>query len=181
MYFPVWSVAGDHSTRWSEYRQFLSSDRWPAPLVAFVADLQIRRALSPLQQSAHLPRGRSPPVLRKEINTRKETYYLIHFTTIGAAPDPVPPPIPAVTNTKSLPATKRKISLRLSSAALRPLSGTPPAPKPRVTSLPTRENRILLIQKHTLHLKNYIMVVVNLYSTSEHSHQISIVLASLYW
>lgn len=67
-------------------------------------------------------------------------YLVIQFTTIGAAPEPVPPPIPAVTNTKSLPATKRNISLRLSSAAFRPLSGTPPAPKPRVTSLPTREN-----------------------------------------
>eukprot|EP01033_Poteriospumella_lacustris_P016981 gene16980-gene17726 len=56
--------------------------------------------------------------------------------TMGAAPDPVPPPIPAVTNTKSDPVTIFRISARLSSAALRPLSGTPPAPRPRVTSFP---------------------------------------------
>mmetsp|Transcript_2579 Transcript_2579/g.5670 ORF Transcript_2579/g.5670 Transcript_2579/m.5670 type:complete len:314 (+) Transcript_2579:808-1749(+) len=56
--------------------------------------------------------------------------------TIGAAPEPVPPPIPAVTKTKSEPCTSFRISCRLSSAAFRPLSGMPPAPRPRVTSLP---------------------------------------------
>lgn len=49
---------------------------------------------------------------------------------------PVPPPIPAVTNTKSVPAAMSAICWRLSSAALRPMSGTPPAPRPRVMVLP---------------------------------------------
>lgn len=56
--------------------------------------------------------------------------------TTGAAPDPVPPPIPAVTNTKSAPATACAISSRLSSAACRPTMGLPPAPSPRVMWLP---------------------------------------------
>mmetsp|Transcript_6594 Transcript_6594/g.7187 ORF Transcript_6594/g.7187 Transcript_6594/m.7187 type:complete len:248 (+) Transcript_6594:626-1369(+) len=56
--------------------------------------------------------------------------------TTGAAPDPVPPPIPAVTKTRSLPATIFMISERLSSAAFLPLSGIPPAPNPLVTSFP---------------------------------------------
>ena len=53
--------------------------------------------------------------------------------TIGAAPVPVPPPIPAVTKTKSAPSSTVRICSSLSSAALRPTSGTEPAPKPLVT------------------------------------------------
>mmetsp|Transcript_25255 Transcript_25255/g.45736 ORF Transcript_25255/g.45736 Transcript_25255/m.45736 type:complete len:263 (+) Transcript_25255:819-1607(+) len=56
--------------------------------------------------------------------------------TTGAAPDPVPPPMPAVTKHKSVPATMAIISSRLSSAANRPTSGSPPAPRPRVTAAP---------------------------------------------
>mmetsp|Transcript_20233 Transcript_20233/g.47079 ORF Transcript_20233/g.47079 Transcript_20233/m.47079 type:complete len:335 (-) Transcript_20233:472-1476(-) len=56
--------------------------------------------------------------------------------TTGAAPDPVPPPIPDVTKHRSVPATTSPISLRDSSAAMRPMSGFPPAPKPRVTPAP---------------------------------------------
>mmetsp|Transcript_18546 Transcript_18546/g.42408 ORF Transcript_18546/g.42408 Transcript_18546/m.42408 type:complete len:214 (+) Transcript_18546:611-1252(+) len=58
------------------------------------------------------------------------------FATIGAAPLPVPPPMPAVTNTRSAPAQIFSISSRLSSAAAHPTSGTPPAPSPRVTAAP---------------------------------------------
>mmetsp|Transcript_22537 Transcript_22537/g.31367 ORF Transcript_22537/g.31367 Transcript_22537/m.31367 type:complete len:276 (+) Transcript_22537:607-1434(+) len=54
----------------------------------------------------------------------------------GAAPDPVPPPIPAVTNTMSAPLTTFSIWSRLSSAALWPISGLPPAPSPRVSCWP---------------------------------------------
>mmetsp|Transcript_18119 Transcript_18119/g.24855 ORF Transcript_18119/g.24855 Transcript_18119/m.24855 type:complete len:230 (+) Transcript_18119:697-1386(+) len=42
---------------------------------------------------------------------------LAQSATIGAAPDPVPPPIPAVTNTKSASFTISEISSRLSVAA----------------------------------------------------------------
>mmetsp|Transcript_12712 Transcript_12712/g.23828 ORF Transcript_12712/g.23828 Transcript_12712/m.23828 type:complete len:267 (+) Transcript_12712:2805-3605(+) len=52
--------------------------------------------------------------------------------TTGAAPLPVPPPIPLVTKQRSHPSTTAAISRRDSSAAIRPTSGFPPAPKPRV-------------------------------------------------
>ena len=56
--------------------------------------------------------------------------------TMGAAPVPVPPPMPAVTNTRSAPLSAWAISSRLSSAALRPTSGTAPAPRPLVSFSP---------------------------------------------
>mmetsp|Transcript_20021 Transcript_20021/g.28495 ORF Transcript_20021/g.28495 Transcript_20021/m.28495 type:complete len:225 (+) Transcript_20021:375-1049(+) len=56
--------------------------------------------------------------------------------TTGAAPLPVPPPIPEVTKTKSAPSTMAAISSLDSSAALRPTSGLPPAPRPLVTLAP---------------------------------------------
>mmetsp|Transcript_17634 Transcript_17634/g.31834 ORF Transcript_17634/g.31834 Transcript_17634/m.31834 type:complete len:218 (-) Transcript_17634:506-1159(-) len=52
--------------------------------------------------------------------------------TTGAAPDPVPPPMPLVTKQRSVPSTMAAISSRLSSAAMRPTSGFPPAPSPLV-------------------------------------------------
>ena len=58
------------------------------------------------------------------------------LATTGAAPVPVPPPIPAVTNTKSDPATndfKASVSCMI---ALRPISGFAPAPSPLVKSFP---------------------------------------------
>ena len=59
-----------------------------------------------------------------------------HSATTGAAPVPVPPPIPAVTKTMSAPCNAFKISSRLSSAASRPTSGFAPAPKPLVAFSP---------------------------------------------
>mmetsp|Transcript_17291 Transcript_17291/g.54014 ORF Transcript_17291/g.54014 Transcript_17291/m.54014 type:complete len:467 (+) Transcript_17291:333-1733(+) len=56
--------------------------------------------------------------------------------TTGAAPLPVPPPMPAVTKTMSEPAMAAAISARDSSAAASPFSGSPPAPSPRVVSRP---------------------------------------------
>mmetsp|Transcript_1643 Transcript_1643/g.5493 ORF Transcript_1643/g.5493 Transcript_1643/m.5493 type:complete len:284 (-) Transcript_1643:233-1084(-) len=56
--------------------------------------------------------------------------------TMGAAPDPVPPPMPAVTKTMSAPDSAAAISARDSSAAASPCDGLPPAPKPRVVSRP---------------------------------------------
>jgi hypothetical protein len=57
------------------------------------------------------------------------------MATTGAPPVPVPPPSPAVTNTMSAPLRTSSISSRWSSAALRPTSGSAPAPRPRVSSL----------------------------------------------
>ena len=57
--------------------------------------------------------------------------------TTGAAPVPVPPPIPAVTNTIWQPFKARRISSLLSSAALWPISGSAPAPLPFVSFAPS--------------------------------------------
>ncbi len=56
--------------------------------------------------------------------------------TTGAAPVPVPPPIPAVINTISAPLIASDISSLLSSAAFCPISGLAPAPKPLVNLSP---------------------------------------------
>ena len=58
------------------------------------------------------------------------------FATIGAAPVPVPPPIPAVTNTISAPDSNLDISSTFSSADFCPTSGFPPAPSPLVNFSP---------------------------------------------
>ena len=55
----------------------------------------------------------------------------------GAAPVPDPPPIPAVIKTMSAPVIASVKASSLSSAALRPTSGRPPAPKPRVNFGPS--------------------------------------------
>ena len=54
----------------------------------------------------------------------------------GAAPVPVPPPIPHVTNTMSAPLSAAEISSELSSAAFSPTSGCAPAPSPFVSFSP---------------------------------------------
>ena len=56
--------------------------------------------------------------------------------TTGAAPVPVPPPLPAVMKTMSAPFSASSISARCSSAARRPTSGSLPAPSPRVSWRP---------------------------------------------
>ena len=54
----------------------------------------------------------------------------------GAAPVPVPPPIPAVMNTRSVPFKISVIDDLLSSAAFLPISGIAPAPRPPVNLSP---------------------------------------------
>ena len=56
--------------------------------------------------------------------------------TMGAAPVPVPPPIPAVMNTMSASSRALEIWVRFSSADLRPTSGSLPAPCPPVSFSP---------------------------------------------
>ncbi len=55
---------------------------------------------------------------------------------MGAAPVPVPPPMPAVTNTMCAPVKESRIASIVSSAAARPTSGCEPAPRPSVTRVP---------------------------------------------
>ena len=61
---------------------------------------------------------------------------LAHCAATGAAPVPVPPPIPQVTNTISAPCSAAVISSELSSAAFAPTSGLPPQPSPFVSFSP---------------------------------------------
>ena len=56
--------------------------------------------------------------------------------TTGAAPEPVPPPSPAVTKTMSEPRRTCLIWSYDSSAARRPTSGSAPEPRPCVSSRP---------------------------------------------
>ena len=56
--------------------------------------------------------------------------------TTGAAPEPVPPPSPAVTKTMSEPRSTCLIWSYASSAARRPTSGSAPEPRPWVSSRP---------------------------------------------
>ena len=58
------------------------------------------------------------------------------FATTGAAPVPVPPPIPQVTNTISAPLMACVSSSTFSSAAFSPISGWAPAPSPFVSFSP---------------------------------------------
>src|SRR5580700_2875611 len=58
------------------------------------------------------------------------------LATIGAAPVPVPPPMPAVTKVICAPTRWSRISSITSSAAARPTSGCEPAPSPWVTTRP---------------------------------------------
>ena len=58
------------------------------------------------------------------------------LATTGAAPVPVPPPIPAVINTISAPSNASVISCWASSAAFSPTEGSPPAPRPAVDFAP---------------------------------------------
>ncbi len=55
----------------------------------------------------------------------------------GAAPVPVPPPMPAVMNTMSVFCTSSRTWSMLSRAALRPTSGFAPAPRPLVSLPPS--------------------------------------------
>ena len=55
----------------------------------------------------------------------------------GAAPVPVPPPIPAVMKTISAPDNNSSIAILSLSAALLPISGSAPAPNPLVKPLPS--------------------------------------------
>ena len=55
-----------------------------------------------------------------------------NFAITGAAPVPVPPPIPAVINTISVFLRHSSISSKLNSAANFPCNGSFPAPRPLV-------------------------------------------------
>ena len=59
------------------------------------------------------------------------------FAIVGAAPVPVPPPMPEVINSISALPIAAAISSRLSSAACLPMAGSAPAPRPLVRFAPS--------------------------------------------
>ena len=63
---------------------------------------------------------------------------LASWATTGADPVPVPPPMPARTNTRSAPLMSSSSSCFALWAAFLPTSGSPPAPMPRVSFRPIR-------------------------------------------
>ena len=70
------------------------------------------------------------------IPTVKIPIFLANSHTTGAAPVPVPPPIPAVTNTISAPSNNFFIFSSSSLAAISPNKGFEPAPNPFVVFFP---------------------------------------------
>ena len=68
--------------------------------------------------------------------TVTQPHSLAIFATTGAAPVPVPPPMPAAMNSKSTPCKRSFILSLLSSAAFMPTSGLAPAPRPFVSFSP---------------------------------------------
>jgi len=68
--------------------------------------------------------------------TVRAPWSLATSAMMGAAPVPVPPPMPQVTNTMSDPASTAASCSLLSSAAFFPISGFAPAPRPLVSFSP---------------------------------------------
>ncbi len=85
----------------------------------------------------------------------------------GAAPVPVPPPMPAVMNTRSAPSKALRISSRFSSSACRPISGRAPAPRPRVSFWP-----IWILTGALLFLSTWASVFTEMNSTPSRSSSI---------
>ena len=96
---------------------------------------RLRRALIP--SSACLVRL-FPSKLKGRVTTPtvKQPISLATSAAMGAAPVPVPPPIPEVINTRSVFSKAWAISSRDSSAAFCPIAGFPPAPRPLVILCP---------------------------------------------
>ena len=63
-------------------------------------------------------------------------FFLASSAITGIAPVPVPPPSPAVKNSRSAPSIALSIRSMLSLAAFSPISGLAPAPLPLVSSFP---------------------------------------------
>ena len=73
---------------------------------------------------------------RRRASMREGPLAELFRATMGAAPEPVPPPSPAATKTMSAPRNSCFSSSYASSAARRPTSGSAPEPSPWVSSRP---------------------------------------------
>ncbi len=79
-----------------------------------------------------------PSNLKGRVTTATVSIFISFATcaTTGAAPVPVPPPMPAAIKSISAPSRTAIMLSRSSSAAWRPISGSEPAPKPLVMPHP---------------------------------------------
>ena len=118
-------------------------------MVVFLSVTAINRSLGMVIRVSTLPESWSTPRSAASIRLRPSKVKGLVTTPmvsapleraisamIGAAPVPVPPPIPEVTKTMSASWRTLESSSRDSSAASSPTSGSPPQPRPRVTLRP---------------------------------------------
>ena len=110
---------------------------WSRRSLGIVIRVSTVREILPIPHSA-LRRRLSPSKLKGRVTTPTVSTprSLAICETIGAAPEPVPPPAPKVMNAISEPSSDFLISSTLSLAAASPTLGSAPAPSPRVVSLP---------------------------------------------
>ncbi len=113
----------------------------PSTCISFSLGMMISE--STWRASASMPvlaaRTRLPSNMKGLVTTAtvRMPSSLATSATTGAAPVPVPPPMPAVMNNMSAPSISSAMRSRSSSAASRPMSGLAPAPSPLVTPLPS--------------------------------------------
>ena len=121
-------------SRIDEFRPATDSRRWFGMEIK-VSTLAFR---SRMPSSACLMR-RFPSNTKGLVTTPtvSEPSSLATRATTGAAPVPVPPPMPAVMKIMSASARISRRRSTSSSAARRPTSGLPPAPSPRVSFSPS--------------------------------------------
>ncbi len=136
---------------WMPWRNTSSATRKASVMEVFFSTISSRRSLgmtirvstcslSFSMPSSAMARRRLPSKAKGLVTTPMVSAPLLLASSAmtGAAPVPVPPPIPQVTKTMSEPDRISRKSSEDSSAAFSPISGSPPAPSPRVNLSPMR-------------------------------------------
>ena len=134
---------------WTAWRSTSSAISKALDRVIFRSDTYFSRSLGMMTRESTLPSSSSMPASACSIRRRpSKEKGLVTTPTVrmpisramvarmGAAPVPVPPPMPAVMNRMSAPRISLASCTRLSSAERRPISGSEPAPWPAVTPAP---------------------------------------------
>jgi len=119
-----------------EARGSMICSRRSLGITTSVSTFSLSRPMPSIASAARLPP--SKPNGRVTTETVNAPISLASPATIGAAPVPVPPPMPAVTKTMSAPCSSSLMRSTDSSAAFSPSFGSPPHPRPRVTFSPSR-------------------------------------------
>src|SRR5215472_671708 len=132
-------------TAWRKMSSAMRNDSKNPALWATASNLSLGMVImvSTLSTSSAIPRSacanrRRPSKANGLVTTAtvRAPISLASEAMMGAAPVPVPPPRPAVTNTMSAPSRASMILSASSSAPRRPISGLAPAPKPLVSLVP---------------------------------------------